>query len=192
MKTLKAAILASAVALITISCKEGNKKESEMPENNGMHQEDMNDQDITMKDDQDKKTKEIVDQYLSLKDALVEDNSEKAAMAGRKLATAFENFDALGYSDSEQDELKDVIENAKEQAKLISDNPIGRQREYFKTLSKDVTSIITIAGTDKKLYEQFCPMYDKGTAWLSASNEIRNPFYGSEMLTCGKVQREIN
>jgi len=52
--------------------------------------------------------------------------------------------------------------------------------------------MVAITGTQVKLYEQFCPMYDGGTAWLSTKEEIRNPYYGSQMLKCGKVQREIN
>ena len=52
--------------------------------------------------------------------------------------------------------------------------------------------MIAITGTEMKLYEQFCPMYDGGSAWLSMNKEVRNPYYGSSMLNCGKVQREIN
>ncbi len=29
----------------------------------------------------------------------------------------------------------------------------------------------------------YCPMVDK--SWVQAGSELRNPFYGSEMLTCG-------
>jgi hypothetical protein len=35
-------------------------------------------------------------------------------------------------------------------------------------------------------------MYDGGSAWLSMEEDIKNPYYGSQMLNCGKVQREIN
>ena len=52
--------------------------------------------------------------------------------------------------------------------------------------------MVAITGTKNKLYQQFCPMYDKGSAWLSTSNEVKNPYYGSKMLKCGKVQKEIN
>ncbi|EKF53808.1 hypothetical protein I215_15663, partial [Galbibacter marinus] len=47
-------------------------------------------------------------------------------------------------------------------------------------------------GTENTLYQQFCPMYDGGSAWLSLSKDIKNPYYGSQMLNCGKVQKEIN
>jgi len=59
-------------------------------------------------------------------------------------------------------------------------------------LSKDIMDMVAITGTENTLYQQFCPMYDGGSAWLSMNEEIRNPYYGSKMLKCGKVQKEIN
>lgn len=35
------------------------------------------------------------------------------------------------------------------------------------------------------VYYQYCPM--KKAYWLSMEKEIKNPYYGSSMLTCGKV-----
>jgi len=89
-------------------------------------------------------------------------------------------------------ELKDIVEDAVEHAEHISESDIAHQREHFKVLSKDVIDMVAITGAEMKLYEQFCPMYDGGTAWLSTKEEVRNPYYGSQMLKCGKVQREIN
>jgi len=196
MKTVRTVVCASAIALTAIaslSCKDSNKKEAAVPMSNEMHQEDANDSgEVASNDAQDSKTASIVTEYLSIKNALVADNTDEAAEAGGKLVAALDNFDVSDFSDAEQTELKDIIVNAKEQAEHISDTPMEHQREHFKTLSKDVTDMVAITGTDKKLYEQFCPMYDKGSAWLSASNEVKNPYYGSKMVTCGKVQKEIN
>ena len=54
--------------------------------------------------------------------------------------------------------------------------------------------LIAITGTSKKLYQAYCPMYNnnKGAQWLSDSREIQNPYYGSEMMKCGEVIKEIN
>ena len=42
---------------------------------------------------------------------------------------------------------------------------------------------------DSPLYIQHCPMADqeKGADWLSREKEIRNPYFGKSMLTCGEV-----
>ena len=48
---------------------------------------------------------------------------------------------------------------------------------------------MNIEGMDSALYVQKCPMANnnKGAVWLSAEEEIRNPYYGDAMLTCGSV-----
>ena len=94
------------------------------------------------------------------------------------------------YTAEEQKELADIIEDATEHAEHIAKSDIGHQREHFKTLSKDISDMVAITGTKSTLYEQFCPMYDGGSAWLSTSDEVRNPYYGSKMLKCGKVKRD--
>lgn len=196
MKTVKTTVLASVavvLSLTSISCKETKKEEPAMPMSSEMHQEDVNaDGEVVDGNEQNSAVSAILADYLSIKDALVKDSKEEAADAGSKLVSALEDFDVSGYTDSEQTELKDIILDAEEHAEHISESPIKHQREHFKTLSKDVTDMVAITGSEEKLYELFCPMYDKGSAWLSASNEVKNPFYGSKMLSCGKVQREIN
>lgn len=182
MKTLRTTIFTVAIALtaiVSISCKDSNKKQAASPVSSEMHQENA-------------KAAAILTEYLSIKNALVADNTDEAAEAGGKLVAAFDSFDVSNFSDAEQTELKDIMVDAKAQAEHISNSPMEKQREHFKTLSKKVTDMVSITGTYKKLYEQFCPMYDKGSAWLSVSEEVKNPYYGSKMLTCGKVQKEIN
>ena len=43
------------------------------------------------------------------------------------------------------------------------------------------------------MYKQFCPMAfeGKGGYWVSTSEDIKNPYYGDKMLTCGKVVEVI-
>lgn len=38
-----------------------------------------------------------------------------------------------------------------------------------------------------------CPMFegDKGGSWLSISKDIKNPYFGDMMLSCGEVKKEI-
>jgi hypothetical protein len=147
---------------------------------------------MAINDSQDSKAEVILKDYFNLKDALVADDNEKAKELGATLATSFGNLNIAKYTDSQKTELKDIIIDAVEQAEHISENNIAHQREHFKILSNDVTDMVAITGTENTLYEQFCPMYDGGSAWLSMSKDVKNPYYGSKMLKCGKVQREIN
>ncbi|MFD0863959.1 DUF3347 domain-containing protein [Sungkyunkwania multivorans] len=192
MKKLKTTLLAITMLLIasvSISCKGGNKTESSKTLDNQMQKET---EQMTNSDNQESKAEAILSDYFNLKDALVNDDNARAKDLGNTLAQSLKSFDASSYSESEKSDLKEIIEDATEHAEHIGESDIKHQREHFKTLSKDVTDMVAITGTDKKLYEQFCPMYDGGTVWLSMSEDIKNPYYGSKMLTCGKVQKEIN
>jgi membrane fusion protein, copper/silver efflux system len=52
----------------------------------------------------------------------------------------------------------------------------------MKTILSKLFSVTT-------LYVQFCPMANNnlGAKWISTEAEIRNPYYGDAMLTCGSV-----
>ena len=197
MKTVKRTIgtmALAAIVMVTVSCKDGNKNEPAKPMSNEMHQETMDDKtDMAMDNSQDAKAEAILKGYFNLKDALVNDDNSKAKELGNTLAQSLKSFDASSYSDSQQNELKDIIEDATEHAEHIGESDIKHQREHFKTLSKDMTDMVAITGTSMTIYEQYCPMYDnnKGGAWLSMNDEIRNPYFGDKMLTCGSVKSEI-
>src|SRR5690606_11272820 len=115
-----------------------------------------------------------------------------AAKAGNKMVGSLKSFDISAYTSEQQTELKDIIADATEHAEHIGESEMAHQREHFKTLSKDMMDMVAITGTEATLYQQFCPMYDGGGAWLSMEKDIKNPYFGSKMMACGKVQKEIN
>ena len=202
---MKQNVMIAGLALVLFSataCKDGNKNEPAAPMSNEMHQESMDDMmddkpvneddEMAMNNGQDAKAEAILTDYFNLKDALVADDNAKAKELGASLATTLGKLDISEYTDTQQQDLKDIVEDAVEHAEHISESDIAHQREHFKVLSKDVTDMVAITGTENTLYQQFCPMYDGGSAWLSTSKDVKNPYYGSKMLTCGKVQKEIN
>lgn len=201
------------IILVATSCKDTKKEqhidnelhnEASHDMRDGHHNEgmEMND-DKTMGASKDMMTKDsyetlksttLVNLYLQLKDALVSDDEDSAANVGEMMVPAFNDFKTGDYTSEQQTELTDIIEDAKEHAEHIAKSPIDHQREHFDVLSKDMIDLIAITGTDKKLYQDFCPMYNnkKGAQWLSQTEEIINPYYGSKMPTCGAVLKEIN
>lgn len=133
----------------------------------------------------------IIDNYLQLKNALVKDNSKDAAKAGKLLYETFKGFDKSKIEKSKLKEYNEIVEDAKEHVEHISKNAdnIEHQREHFEMLSTDISDLITLLGTDRTLYVDKCPMYNegKGGKWISETKEIKNPYYGSEMMKCGSV-----
>jgi Protein of unknown function (DUF3347) len=136
----------------------------------------------------------IIDAYLQLNNALTEDSKDKAAEAAKVMLTALSNFDMSQLTEAQHKEYMEIAENSTEHAEHIVKSPIDHQREHFEELSIDLNDLIALVGTDKTLYQNFCPMYNKGKGaiWLSATEDILNPYMGTKMLKCGKTQKKIN
>ncbi len=139
--------------------------------------------------------KAIVTPYLQLKNAFTVDNSTDAAAAGTELENAFKTFDKTALSADQKKIFEDVEDDAREHAEHIVKNGgnIAHQREHFEILSKDVYDLVKTFGGGQALYKDFCPMYNdnKGAFWLSETKEIRNPYLGKAMPTCGTIQEEL-
>ena len=138
----------------------------------------------------------IVDGYLHLKNALVKSDSKDAAAAGNEITAAVGKVDMTPMNDAQMKVWHAVMDDVKEHAAHISENAgkIDHQREHFETLSKDIEDLVKTFGGGQHLYKTYCPMaFDgKGAAWISEIKEIRNPYYGDEMLECGEVKEELN
>lgn len=186
-----------ALTLLTVtSCKDTKKSDEPMEmdqdEMNTMQNDEMMDMEGNQKT---LKATAILDNYLELKNALVADDTEKAASIGKHLFKVLGEFDRSTVTESQKQEVDEIIEDAREHAEHIAGNSgkMDHQREHFEILSKDVEDLIAITGTDRVLYKTFCPMYNnnKGAIWLSETKDIKNPYYGSKMMKCGEVQEEI-
>ena len=136
---------------------------------------------------------EIVTNYLKLKNALVKDDSKAAANAGKALYVTLNSTDTKSLNAKFKKEYVDIADDAKEHVAHIGDNSgkIEHQREHFAMLSKDINDFVQTFGTTQKLYQDYCPMYDEGKSgyWISETKEIKNPYFGSQMLTCGSVTK---
>ena len=60
---------------------------------------------------------------------------------------------------------------------------IATMRARFKPLSEYLAAQQLPLGYAKA----YCPMYDGGSSWVQADGPVRNPYFGSTMLTCGVV-----
>lgn len=139
--------------------------------------------------------KEMVDQYLQIKNALVKDDGTAAATAGNAFVTSMGKMEPTAFASEKKKVWDDVSYDAKEMAEHIGTNAgkIEHQREHFDMLSKDMYDMVKTFGATQPLYQDFCPMYNdkKGATWLSETKEIKNPYLGKKMPTCGEVKEEI-
>ena len=122
-------------------------------------------------------TRAIVQAYLDLHDHLASDRFESVKpAAGRLVAHAV----AAG---------KDGAEIATAARALEAADDIKAARDAFGTLSDAVIARVKADGakdavTDLRL--AYCPMANR--VWLQREAQIRNPYYGSKMPTCGEFK----
>lgn len=122
--------------------------------------------------------------YLRLKDALVSaDASESAHWAKESLQ--------LLKSETKDAPAQGMISHVERMLKALSEqSDIEKQRHEFIALSAHFIDWASQGLTaDETLYVQFCPMANdnQGAKWLSTESEIRNPYYGDAMLSCGSI-----
>ncbi len=139
--------------------------------------------------------KEMVDQYLRIKNALANDDSKGAATAGNDFIISMGKMDTTLITGVQRNAWDDISEDAKEMAAHIGANAgkMEHQREHFDMLSNDMYDMVKTFGSSQTLYKEFCPMYNekKGASWLSESKEIKNPYMGKKMTGCGIIKEEI-
>ncbi|MDH7447884.1 efflux RND transporter periplasmic adaptor subunit [Aquimarina sp. 2201CG14-23] len=129
----------------------------------------------------------ILPSYFLLKDALVADDAGTTISLSKKLLTELKSMNIETLKTNEQAKVTKSIKmvEAISQQKNIVD-----QRRFFVTLNENLIALIkNIENLPNVLYIQECPMADqnRGAIWLSKEVEIRNPYFGSEMLTCGSI-----
>jgi predicted small secreted protein len=133
--------------------------------------------------------------YLQIKNGLANDNGNDAAAGGKAFGDALTKVDKAAMSADQKKSFEDIADDAKEMAEHISTNggKIAHQREHFDMLSKDMYDMVKTLGAAQPLYQDFCPMYNnkKGASWLSETKDIKNPYMGKKMATCGNVKEEI-
>ena len=122
----------------------------------------------------------LVQPYLTLKDELVRSDTQAASASAKEMLVLLSDK-KYAFSRSNLKPLLESIQNT---------DDIEEQRELFRLISNEMIQwASTTQSVSSKLYVQFCPMANnnKGASWLSTQEEIRNPFYGDAMLTCGSV-----
>jgi len=132
--------------------------------------------------------------YIQLKDALVKSDEAVAANTAKTLLATIQEVNMSELNTETHTQWMKVVIDLKEDAEHISDTKeITHQRDHFMSLSKNLYAVIIVSKSETPIYYQFCPMANKGKGanWLSLDNKIKNPYYGNQMLTCGKVVETI-
>jgi membrane fusion protein, copper/silver efflux system len=134
-------------------------------------------------------------QYLKLKDALVADNLENAKKAAVTIQENLAKVDMTLFKGESHNKWMKFDKELKSNLQHVPHlSNLEEVREKFRHISMTMIEMTnTFNPFNKTLYIQHCPMANdnKGADWLSSEKEIKNPYFGKSMLTCGDVTNEI-
>lgn len=136
----------------------------------------------------------VFDLYFKIKDALVKTDGNSASAKARALLEAVNTIQMNKLSTAEHTVWMKIMKDLTFDAGHISDTKdVEHQRDHFMSLSKNIYELIKVSPPLRPVYYQHCPMYNngKGANWLSEESAVKNPYYGSKMLTCGKTVETI-
>jgi membrane fusion protein, copper/silver efflux system len=134
----------------------------------------------------------VILSYLPIKDALVQTDAKGTRDAVPAFLTAISKVTASELSSKALQLWKEMSPKIKQSSEAIAkENDVEQQRKHFENLSDLLIEAVELYGINSStFYRQFCPMAfkDTGAYWLSGEKEIRNPYFGDKMLTCGEVK----
>ncbi len=133
---------------------------------------------ISLKDDQ---LNAVYQHYIHLTNALVNSDLAEAKIAANAIelgTKAIANGGAV----------------ATLATKIAAAADLDAQRNLYAALSNDLIARVKASGLKSgEVYVEYCPMAlnDTGASWLSNQKDIKNPYFGESMLTCGEVKETL-
>ena len=130
--------------------------------------------------------------YLQISEALGAKQQSDASIGVDALLTAAKQ--SAGHASGEGRALVEAVVKA---AEAMKGKPLAEQRKTFMSVSEAVIALLDrsapTAEVASELYVAHCPMAfdDKGASWLQKTKPIANPYYATQMKSCGEVKRAI-
>ncbi|QJB57024.1 efflux RND transporter periplasmic adaptor subunit [Pseudodesulfovibrio sp. zrk46] len=135
-------------------------------------------------------------EYERLADALAADNAEAARKAAAKVSGALQLVSSADLDGPSHNVWSQSLSKMNDGLTAIREaQDIVGVRTGFEPLSVGLSEAILKLGvaTEGPLYEIFCPMafeYD-GATWLQRSEEVKNPYFGAAMISCGETNQQL-
>lgn len=135
----------------------------------------------------------VAKSYLFLKEALVISDSTLVNEMAQKVLQDLTQLELSLLTDEARAYAQQQFSALQTHGKKIKAlKGLAQQRQEFDYFSQALIAMLQAFGTPEgaRLYVQYCPMsFDNtGASWISDASNIRNPYFGDRMLTCGKVE----
>jgi hypothetical protein len=134
--------------------------------------------------------KKIYENYFAIQSSLADDSMEKVPARAKAIAEAIEDLQGesmkccgRGHESGMHALMSDMGAAA---GSLAEQKDIDSARREFGKLSENLVQYRKSYGKNQleEAYVFVCDMAKQ--VWLQDSEELRNPYYGSAMLTCGR------
>ncbi|HEX9511868.1 MAG TPA: DUF3347 domain-containing protein [Puia sp.] len=134
----------------------------------------------------------LLSTYYGIKNALVNSDANTAASQAAAFQKTLQAIDMKSLPDTSMTVFMSLQGKLTKDAAYIAGNKdISRQREHFTTLSANMFTLVkALKLSSQPVYYDYCPM--KKAYWLSSEATIKNPYFGNQMLTCGKTTETLN
>ncbi len=133
---------------------------------------------------QDSTSKSLLTYYYEVKNALVAGDAPNASLSAGQFVKA---ANATDYKLISEGNISALVKDA---SKISGTKDLAKQRQYFENFSANMIAVAkAVKLSGQPVYQAYCPM--KKASWLSQEKAIKNPYYGSSMLTCGEVTATI-
>ncbi|WP_240928259.1 efflux RND transporter periplasmic adaptor subunit [Maribellus sediminis] len=133
--------------------------------------------------------------YLKMNEAFIESDAAKVNTEAKNSVKALGNVEMELLKGDAHMAWMDQLKTLKPALQKIGNsNNIDEQRLEYATLNLALYKSLKMFGLDNDTtYYQYCPMAngDQGAYWFSAEKEIRNPYFGDMMLSCGETKETI-
>lgn len=129
--------------------------------------------------------------YIQLKDAFVSSDAKAASSHAKSMA---EKINAIPVQEVPPTAQTHLTQSRAMLTAIGNTSNLEQQRGHFVILNEHfVPLVLNVEDMDNPLFIQKCPMANsnKGAIWISNEEEIRNPYYGDAMLTCGSVTQVV-
>ena len=139
-----------------------------------------------------KQLQEVYDAYIPMKNAFVASDAAEIMNRAKKVKSALGTVDMELLQGEAHMRWMDDLETMDASISTIAERQdLAAQRVAFAAFNDALYDAIETFGlSDGTVYYQYCPMAngDQGAFWLSEIEEIRNPYFGDEMLGCGETR----
>lgn len=133
---------------------------------------------------------QVLQNYFKVEKALVNDDGKTANKSAKEMVAAIAKVNAAQLDASQKTAWTTYGEKLRYNSQHISESKsIDHQREHFASLSDEMVGLLKTFKTHPTVYQQYCLM--KKQYWLNETNKIENPYYGKQMLDCGKVTETL-